>query len=100
MPRRGPPDPTGSPHSFVAEVGPLPGELVLDKDTARAFHSTPIDLLLRSMGARALVVAGVAADRGFEVILAADACAGFDPGVVEACFTHFGRVYGHVMTTD
>ena len=33
------------------------------------------------------------------MIIAVDACAGFDPGIIQALFIHFGPVSGHVMQT-
>ncbi len=95
-----------------ARVAPREGELVLDKNTSSAFHTTPIDLLLRNMGIDTLVLTGVAADqcvlataidaadRGFHVILATDAVANLDPGSAEATQILFGRVWGYAMTTD
>ncbi|MEW5976998.1 MAG: isochorismatase family cysteine hydrolase [Acidobacteriota bacterium] len=96
---------------IVASLAPRPGELVLDKNTASAFHSTGIDLFLRNMGLQTLVMAGIAsdmcvlltaldaADRGFHVIIASDACTTFDPGSHEAALLLFRRVYGYVLTT-
>jgi len=93
-------------------VTPLKGELVLDKNTSSAFHSSPIDLYLRNLQVETLILTGVAADqcvlataidaadRGFHVILAADACANLDPGSAQATQILFGRVWGYVMTTD
>ena len=58
----------------------MAGELVVDKNTSSAFHTTPIDLYLRNMGVETIVLTGVAADmcvfataldaadRGFHVI--------------------------------
>ena len=98
-------------HRIVEAVAPLEDELVLDKNTGSAFHTTPVDMFLRNMGIKTMVLAGVAAeqcvvctgmdgaDRGFNVIIAADACAGFDRGIIEALFIHFGRVFGYVMQT-
>ncbi|GIT29967.1 MAG: hypothetical protein Ct9H300mP1_20130 [Planctomycetaceae bacterium] len=77
-------------------VEPLDGELILDKNTSSAFHSSPFDLYLRNMRVETLVMTGVAADqcvlataidaadRGFHVIMAPDACANVDPGSAEA----------------
>lgn len=103
----------GTPgHEILAQVRPRRGELVLDKNTSSAFHSSPMDLLLRNMKVETLVLTGLAtdqcvlataidaADRGFHVILAADACAGFDAGSSEAVQILFGRVWGYVMQTD
>ena len=92
-------------------VGPCAGELVLDKNTSSAFHTTPVDLYLRNLGIDTLILTGVAADqcvlataidaadRGFHVILATDAVANLDPGSAEATQILFGRIWGYVMTT-
>lgn len=99
-------------HQVIDEVAPLPDELVLDKNTGSAFNSTPIDMFLRNMAIETIVLAGVAteqcvfctaidaADRGFNVIIAADACAGLDPGIIEVVLIHFGRISGYVMLTE
>lgn len=93
-------------------VAPVPGELIFDKNTSSAFHTTPIDLYLRNMQVETLVLTGVAADqcvlataidaadRGFHVIIAADACANLDPGSAEATQILFRRVWGYVLRTD
>lgn len=99
-------------YEIIPEVAPQPGELVFDKNTSSAFHTTPIDLFLRNMKIETLVLTGLAADqcvlataldaadRGFHVIIVADACATFDPGSAEAVQILFGRVWGYVMQTD
>ncbi len=107
MPRNGDPG-----YEILDAVKPCDGELMLDKNTSSAFHSTPIDLFLRNMEIDTLVLAGVAADmcvlttaldatdRGFHVIIASDACATFDAGSAEATQILFGRVFGYVMQTE
>lgn len=99
-------------YEIDARVAPTADELVLDKNTSSAFHSTPIDLYLRNMQVDTLVLTGVAADqcvlataidaadRGFHVIVAHDACANLDPGSAKAVQILFGRVWGYVMSTD
>ena len=93
-------------------VAPRTGELVLDKNTSSAFHTTPVDLYLRNMQIETVVLTGVAsdqcvlataidaADRGFHVIVASDAVANLDPGSAEATQILFGRVWGYVMSSD
>jgi nicotinamidase-related amidase len=91
----------------VAEVAPLPGELVIPKPGASGFSSSPLERVLRARGIRELVFCGVATsycvesnvreacDRGFDCILVEDAC--MDPipprheRSIEAC-RDFGRV--------
>ena len=99
-------------YEIISQVAPLPGELVLDKNTSSAFHTTPIDLYLRNMRVETVVLTGIAADmcvlataidladRGFHVIIATDAVATLDTGSAEASQILFGRVWGYVMTTD
>ncbi len=99
-------------YEIISEVAPRRTELILDKNTSSAFHSTPLDLFLRNMKIETLVLAGLAsdqcvlataidaADRGFHVIIAADACAGLDAGSARAVQILFGRVWGYVMQTS
>lgn len=106
MPLKGTPG-----YEIVSAIAPRDGELVVDKNTSSAFHTTPIDLYLRNMGVETIVLTGVAADmcvfataldaadRGFHVIIAADACETFDPGSAEAVQILFGRIWGYVMQT-
>ena len=102
----------GTPgHQIDPRLEPLPGELVLDKNTSSAFNSTGIELLLRNMKVETLVVAGIAsdmcvfttaldaADRGFHVVIAEDACTTIDPGSREAAMLMFRRVWGLTIPT-
>ena len=78
-------------HDFVAELQPLPGEIVLDKPGKGAFVATDLDLILRQRGIRHLLLTGVtteccvqttlrtANDLGYECILLEDCCASFVP---------------------
>ncbi len=72
------------------EVAPAPGEPVIDKTAPNGFLGTPLEQNLRDQGTDQLVIAGMmtsmcvdasaraAADLGFEVTVAADACAAPD----------------------
>ena len=98
-----------SDHQIDTRLEPRPGELLLDKNTSSAFHSTGIGLHLRNMKIETLVIAGIAsdmcvfttaldaADRGFHVIIAEDACTTIDPGSHEAVMLMFRRVWGFTM---
>lgn len=100
-----------SGYEIDSRVAPRDDELVLDKNTSSAFHTTAIDLYLRNMEIDTVVVTGVAADqcvlataidaadRGLHVIIAADAVANLDPGSALATQVLFGRVWGYVMQT-
>lgn len=85
--------------AFYDGLQPLPGsatEFVVKHTRISAFYGTPLEETLRVLGARRLVVAGVAthsvvegtvrhaADIGFEVMVAQDACASAEPAVHEA----------------
>lgn len=84
--------PPGDPDSEACpELEPKQGELTLLKQTLSPFNGTALDQYLRNMGVQNLVLAGVltngavettarnAGDRGFNAIVAADACAAFSP---------------------
>jgi nicotinamidase-related amidase len=71
----------------IDELAPIRNEIVLPKTSSGVFNSTNIDYVLRNLGIRYLIVAGVvtdqcvdmavrdAADRGYLVSLPQDACA-------------------------
>ena len=96
----------------LADLAPLPTELVLDKNSTSAFIGAPLDLYLRNLGVENLVVTGTstnhcvdntardAADRGFNVILVDDACADGDPVAHCTTMSAFGRHFGAVRGTD
>ena len=76
---------------FHPQLKPRRGEFVVGHSRINAFFGSDLELVLASLGARRLVVAGVAthsavehtarhaADMGYEVVVAADACAAADP---------------------
>lgn len=78
---------------FYADLAPLLGdnELAITHQRINAFYGSPLEHLVRQFDARRLVIAGVAThsvvestvrhavDCGFEVTVAADACACADP---------------------
>ncbi|MGE6918146.1 cysteine hydrolase family protein [Achromobacter kerstersii] len=85
--------------AFYDGLQPLPGstrEFVVKHTRISAFYGTPLEETLRVIGARRLVVAGVAthsvvegtvrhaADIGFDVMVAEDACASADEAVHQA----------------
>jgi nicotinamidase-related amidase len=106
--------PLGSPdYEVLAEIAPLPNELIVDKNASGAFNSSAIDHHLQQMGLQTLVVTGVstfacvdntardAADRGYNVILIEDACAGAagNEAAHDATLRTLGRYLGAVKTT-
>ena len=76
-------------YEIVPELAPLPYELVLDKNSASPFASTPLDQILRNMGVENLVITGVltnvaiestardAGDRGYNPIVVEDGCTAY-----------------------
>ena len=78
------------------EVAPVSGEVVITKHRASAFHNTDLDLILRAMGIRTVVVIGEqtpgcveatyrdAAYHDYYNVLVEDCVAAFDPEQHEA----------------
>jgi nicotinamidase-related amidase len=75
---------------IIPELAPAPGEFIIDKTANSAFWGTDLAAILAARGVRALILAGVttdvcvhctlreANDRGFECLLARDACGSGD----------------------
>jgi nicotinamidase-related amidase len=92
-------------------VAPLPGEMVLNKTSSGALASTRLDQTLHNMGINSLVVcglttavcvsqtAGEAADRGFRVLIAEDACTEMSQQMHESALLAFSWVFGRVRST-
>jgi biuret amidohydrolase len=76
---------------FYPGLGPQPDEIVVTHTRISAFYGAPLDAAIWQLGARRLIVAGVAtnsvvestvrhpADMGYEIVVAADACSAADP---------------------
>jgi nicotinamidase-related amidase len=95
--------PRGHPDSAVIDdLAPGDDEIVLPKTSSGVFNSTNIDYVLRNLGIRMLVIAGVvtdqcvdmavrdAADRGYLVTLVEDACATYSEERHRAALRAFG----------
>jgi len=99
-------------HEIIAELKPIRGELVIDKNSSSPFNSTGIDQLLRNLGIETLIVTGMstdmcvettsrdAADRGYNVIILEDAVAAFAERHHEAALSGFARVFGKIWNTE
>ena len=81
---------------IVAELAPLPGEIVIDKPGKGAFHATPLGELLAQRGIGQLLFAGVttevcvqttmreANDRGYDCLLLEDCTESYFPQFKQA----------------
>lgn len=99
-------------HEIIDAIKPRADDLVLNKVTMGAFGSTGIESRLRAMGVSEIVVVGVstnncvgmtameASDRGFGVVLVADATGTCDDEAQDAFEAMFLRLWGRVMSTD
>ena len=94
-----PSDPAADPVPVLAPVG---DEIVLPKTSSGVFNSTMLDYLLRNLGIRTLIVAGIltdqcvdmavrdGADRGYLVTCVRDACMSSTLERHEAALAAFG----------
>ncbi len=99
-------------HKILAELAPVPGELVINKTSFSAFNSTGIDSTLRNMGIEYLVITGTAtnvcvettardaADKGYRAIIVEDAVATITPEFQEVTLKGFACNFGRVETTN
>ncbi|MQT11196.1 cysteine hydrolase family protein [Segnochrobactrum spirostomi] len=91
------------------ELAPVGDEILLPKTSSGVFNSTNLDYLLKNLGVRQLVIAGVltdqcvdmavrdGADRGYLVTCVGDACAAPTPERHEGALAAFG---GYCWITD
>lgn len=97
---------------FLPELSARDDELVIHKTTYGAFASTGLEALLKAQGLSLLVLGGVvtnvcveatareAVDRGFEVVIAGDACCAYSPEVHQASLFSFQATFGQVRSTE
>jgi nicotinamidase-related amidase len=100
---------------IVPDLAPRPGETVIDKTANGAFCDSDLEVRLRTLGIRRLLVAGIttevcvhstireAGDRGFACLMVEDACASGDPAMHRAAVAMMeteGGVFGAVAPVD
>jgi nicotinamidase-related amidase len=78
-------------HGIIDELKPLPGESIIDKPGKGAFFATDLDLILKNLGIRSLILTGVttevcvqttareANDRGYECLVLEDCVGSYFP---------------------
>lgn len=93
----------------IPALAPLPGEIVLPKTSSGVFNSTNLDYLLRNLGTKFLIVAGIVtdqcvdmavrdgADLGYLVTCVHDSCATYTEARHTAALAAFG---GYCWTAD
>jgi biuret amidohydrolase len=93
-------------------VAPQQGELVINKTSSGPLNSTRLDQTLRNIGVTSLVVTGLTtdvcvtqtaretADRGFQVIIADDACTTLSEQMHRSALEIFNLAFGRVRKTD
>ena len=94
----------------IDEVKPLPGEVVIRAPGLDKFYGTPLDLVLRSLDIRYLMVTGMLADlcvaatvyaataREYRVTAITDGITTIWPDIQKAVFDIFGRKLARLMT--
>lgn len=111
--RKGEPMVVGSPRqAVVRQLAPAEGDFVLNRQHGLTpFHGTELDSILRNMGIRTVVAAGVsvnvgitgltieAVNSGYQVILPRDAVAGTPDEYVDSVFQHTLRMLATITTT-
>lgn len=93
----------------IDELAPIANEITIPKSSSGVFNSTNIDYVLRNLGTRKLIVAGVvtdqcvdmavrdAADRGYLVAVPGDACATYTEARHDTALRAYG---GYCWVSD
>lgn len=101
-----------NPMEICAELGPKPGDIIVDKYNWGAFYQTNLDAQLRRRGIKTLIVGGLvthigvdttmrqAQERNYAQILASDAVAAFELSQHEHVLQHVAPRLAKVRTTD
>jgi nicotinamidase-related amidase len=96
---------------LISALAPRPSEAVLDKISMSAFVGTPLEMILRDCGIKALAIVGVAlevgveptvrhaADLGFIPVVVTDACGGRDENAMQRSIAGL-KFAGDAIFTD
>lgn len=96
---------------FHEGLGPLPGEAVVKHIRVNAFHGSDLEDVVQALGADHLIIAGIAtnsvvsttvahaADAGYFVTVAEDACSSGNPDLHRACMENM-KLIADVLTVD
>jgi nicotinamidase-related amidase len=94
------------------DVGPRAGELVLNKTSSSACNNTDLERWLRQRGVETVIVTGFTsdvcvstsardlADRGFQIIIAEDACTTLSDEMHRASMLQLGIAFARVRRTE
>ena len=99
--------------AVVDELAPLPGDLKVDKYRISGFWDTPLDSILRNLGVRSILFAGVNTDQcvlhtltdanflGYGCVLLEDCCATTSPAFcTEATVWNVKKCFGFVTHSE
>lgn len=101
-------------HDIIDELAPLPDETVIDKPGYGAFYATDLQAILQQHAIRTVILCGVttevcvhstlreAVDRGYDCIVAGDACAASNPALQQPALDMIaveGGIFGRVAAT-
>jgi nicotinamidase-related amidase len=101
-------------HDIIDELKPIDGEPIVDKPGYGAFHQTDLAQILESQAIKQLITCGVttevcvsstlreAIDRGYDCILASDACGSAYPELHNAAINMVaveGGIFGRALDT-
>lgn len=102
----------GSWGAELYEVSAREDERVLVKRRFSAFYATDLDVMLRALGTRALIMSGVATNvcvettardgfmRDYHIVYASDCCASYDRGEHEGTLRNISKYFGQVSTSS
>ncbi len=97
---------------IIQEIHPEPGDVIIEKHGYGAFHGTPLNDILRSIGVNSLVITGTvtqicveetareAFHFGFMTTVVEDAVSSFDAELHAATLKNFAMKFGWLATGD